>query len=152
MRSPFNPVGVLGAGSFGTAIANLLAYNSDVLLFSRKAETVAMINEQREHLGVKISARVTATNDLEEMARRCTLILPVVPSNSFRSMIRALAPYLRPHHIIIHGTKGFDLSGLEEGDLEKPGILVTRANVRTMSEVVREESSVVRVGLSLIHI
>ena len=146
MRSPFNPVGVLGAGSFGTAIANLLAYNSDVLLFSRKAETVAMINEQREHLGVKISARVTATNDLEEMARRCTLILPVVPSNSFRSMIRALAPYLRPHHIIIHGTKGFDLSGLEEGDLEKPGILVTRANVRTMSEVVREESSVVRVG------
>ena len=114
MVSPFNPVGVLGAGSFGTAIANLLACNSDVLLFSRKAETVALINERREHLGVKLAPRVTATNDLEEMAYRCTLILPVVPSNSFRLMIRALAPYLRPHHIIIHGTKGFDLNGLEE--------------------------------------
>jgi len=32
MASPFNPVGVVGAGSFGTAIANLLAYNTDVLL------------------------------------------------------------------------------------------------------------------------
>lgn len=146
MTSPFNPVGVLGAGSFGTAIANLLAYNSDVLFFSRKAETVAAINAQREHLGVKISDRITATNDLEEMARRCTLILPVVPSNSFRSMIRALAPYLRPHHIIIHGTKGLDLNGLEEEDLEKPGVVVTRAHVRTMSEVILEESSVVRVG------
>ena len=146
MVSPFNPVGVLGAGSFGTAIANLLAYNSDVLLFSRKPETVAHINAQREHLGVKVSDRVTATNDLEELARRCTLILPVVPSNSFRPMIRALAPYLRPHHIVIHGTKGFDLNGLEEEDLEKPGMIITRANVRTMSEVVREESSVVRVG------
>jgi len=146
MASPFNPVGVLGAGSFGTAIANLLAYNADVLLFSRSIETVTSINERHEHQGQKMSLRVTATNNLEEMAQRCTLILPIVPSNSFRSMIRALAPYLRPHHIIIHGTKGFDLYGLEESELEKPDVVVTRANVRTMSEVVLEESSVVRVG------
>ncbi|MFN0213556.1 MAG: NAD(P)H-dependent glycerol-3-phosphate dehydrogenase [Saprospiraceae bacterium] len=146
MASPFNPVGVLGAGSFGTAVANLLACNSEVLLFSRKSETVNLINEQRVHQGVKLVPRVTATNDLEELAKRCTLILPIVPSNSFRSMIHALAPYLRPHHIIIHGTKGLDLKGLDEADLEKPGVIVTRANVRTMSEVVREESSVIRVG------
>lgn len=146
MASPFNPVGVLGAGSFGTAIANLLALNSDVLLFSRRPETVAQINVRREHLGVEISPRITATDDLEELARRCTLIVPLVPSNSFRAMIRAISPYLRPHHIIIHGTKGFDLRDLDEEDLEKPGTIVTRANVRTMSEVVREESSVVRVG------
>lgn len=146
MADSFNPVGVLGAGSFGTAIANLLALNADVLLFSRKQQTVDSINETRTHLGAPVSPRVTATSDLEELAKRCTLIMPIVPSNSFRSMIQALAPYLRPHHIIIHGTKGFDLAGVDEEDLDKPGISISRLNVRTMSEVVLEESSVVRVG------
>ncbi len=144
--SPFNPVGVIGAGSFGTAVANLLAYNADVLLFSRKQETVDLINGTRAHLGVRISARVTATSDLEELARRCTLLLPIVPSTSFRQTMQALAPYLRPHHMVIHGTKGFDLKDMEEESLEKPGLILTRDNVRTMSEVVREETSVVRVG------
>ena len=37
------PVGVIGAGSFGTAIANLLAYNTDVLIYSRKQEVVDAI-------------------------------------------------------------------------------------------------------------
>jgi glycerol-3-phosphate dehydrogenase (NAD(P)+) len=142
----YKPVGVLGAGSFGTAVANLLAYNTDVLLFSRKAETVEEINRLRAHQGQPLAARVHATSDLEELARNCTLILPIVPSTSFRRMIQALAPYLRPHHLIIHGTKGFDLKDLSEEDMHRPGMLVTRANVRTMSEVVVEESSVVRVG------
>lgn len=140
------PVGVLGAGSFGTAIANLLAINTNVLLFSRKAETVQSINSTRQHLGVPVSPRVTATGDLAELADRCTLIFPMVPSNSFRQMIRSLAPHLRPHHIIIHGTKGLDLRNVEEEELGRPGLSLSRANVRTMSEVVREESSVVRVG------
>jgi glycerol-3-phosphate dehydrogenase (NAD(P)+) len=142
----FNPVGVLGAGSFGTAIANLLAMNTDVLLFSRKQETVDAINLTRRHLDMEVSHRITATNDLSELASRCTLIMPILPSNSFRSMIQSLAPYLRPHHIIIHGTKGFDLNGIEEEELDRPGVSITRQNVRTMSEVVLEESSVVRVG------
>lgn len=142
----YNPVGVIGAGSFGTAIANALAYNVEVLLFSRKLETVEEINRTHFHLGVDLSRRITATNDLAELARQCTLIFPIVPSTSFRRMMQALAPYLRPHHIIIHGTKGFDLKDMEEDDLNTHGVIVTRNQVRTMSEVVREESSVVRVG------
>ncbi|MCB0528972.1 MAG: NAD(P)H-dependent glycerol-3-phosphate dehydrogenase [Saprospiraceae bacterium] len=144
--STFNPVGVIGAGSFGTAVANLLADNVDVLLYSRQEETVKSINRTRLHLGVPIEARVTATSDLEELARNCTLLLPIVPSTSFRQTMRSIAPYLRPHHMVIHGTKGFDLKDLEEEDLENPGLVLTRSNVRTMSEVVLEETSVVRVG------
>ncbi|MCK6690916.1 MAG: NAD(P)-dependent glycerol-3-phosphate dehydrogenase [Thermoanaerobaculia bacterium] len=144
--SSYNPVGVIGAGSFGTAIANALAHNVEVLLFSRKQETVEEINRTRFHLGVALSHRITATNDLAELARQCTLIFPIVPSTSFRRMMQALAPYLRPHHIVIHGTKGFDLKDMEEDDLNTPGVIVTRNQVRTMSEVVREESNVVRVG------
>lgn len=144
--SPFNPVGVIGSGSFGTSVANLLAHNAEVLLFSRKPETVEAINRTRTHLGVRVEPRVTATSNLEELAQRCTLIMPIIPSTSFRTVIQAIAPYLRPHHIIIHGTKGFDLKDLEEDELERPGLVLTRTNVRTMSEVVLEESSVVRVG------
>lgn len=142
----FNPVGVLGAGSFGTAIANLLALNADVLLFSRKPEIVEAINQTHTHLGVSLSPRIRATGDLEELAKRCLLIYPIVPSNSFREMVQSLAPYLRPHHIVIHGTKGLDIRGMEEADLKRPGISLSRQQVRTMSEVLMEESSVVRVG------
>lgn len=146
MSTNTQPVGVVGSGSFGTAVANLLAYNADVILFSRKPETVEAINAGHKHMGVQLSPRVRATSDLEELASRCSLILPVVPSTSFRRMIQAMAPYLRPHHLIIHGTKGFDLHGVEEDDLSNPKLVLTREHVRTMSEVVLEETSVVRVG------
>ncbi|TNE55173.1 MAG: NAD(P)H-dependent glycerol-3-phosphate dehydrogenase [Bacteroidetes bacterium] len=146
MATIHNPVGVIGAGSFGTAIANTLAQNADVLLFSRKAETVEEINNSHRHLNVDLSPRIRATPDLEQVARECTLIFPIVPSTAFRRMMHALGPFLRPQHIVIHGTKGFDLKDLEESDLNDPNIAVTRDNVRTMSEVVLEESSVVRVG------
>lgn len=146
MKSPFNPTGVVGAGYFGTAVANLLAYNSDVLLFSRREDVVKEINLNHTHLGARLSPRIRATSDMAEIALSCDLIFPIVPSSSFRRMMQVLGPHLRPHHIVIHGTKGFDLCGLEEKDLDKPEIVITRANVRTMSEVVREESSVVRIG------
>jgi glycerol-3-phosphate dehydrogenase (NAD(P)+) len=140
------PVGVIGAGSFGTAIANLLAYNTDVVLYSRKMELVRQINDSHYHsvLGVEMSKRVYATCDMEEVAKKCTLIFPIVPSESFRRMMRDLSPHLRPLHLLIHGTKGFELRKLSEQEMEDGKI--TRENVRTMSEVIREESVVVRVG------
>jgi len=145
MPSSFNPVGVLGAGSFGTAVANLLAENSDVLLFSRKTETVESINKTHFHQGVAVSPRVTAVSDLADLGRQCELIFPIVPSNSFRQMVQSMAPYLRPHHIVIHGTKGLDLHGVEEENIDH-GFPLTRQHVRTMSEVILEETSVIRVG------
>ncbi len=138
--------GVIGAGSFGTAIANLLAINGDVLLFSRRPEVVEAIRATGRHMDVALSPRITATNDPAEIAKRCNLIIPIVPSNAFRRTIQTFAPHLGPHHLIIHGTKGFDLKDVAESELGQPGLALTRANVRTMSEVVREETSVVRIG------
>ncbi len=138
--------GVIGAGSFGTAIANLIALNTDVLLFSRRAEFVQMVNETREHNGIRLHDRITATDDPERIARECHVVFPIVPSDSFRSMITSFAPYLRPHHVVIHGTKGLDLRGMTTEELSAPGLVLHRQQVRTMSEVVLEESSVVRVG------
>ncbi len=138
------PVGIIGAGSFGTAIANLLAYNVDVLLFSHKPGMVGRINNDHQNLGVQLSPRVRATDDIMEFTEKCTLIFPVVPSGSFRNMMRDFSPHLRPYHILIHGTKGFDAHGLEER--EEEGQMLTREDVCTMSEVIMEESVVVRVG------
>ncbi len=139
-----SPVGVIGAGSFGTAIANLLSRNTNVLIYARNPEDVADINANRNRYGVRMQENVHATNDLEEIAGRCRLLIPIVPSNSFRAMMQALSPYLHPYHLLIHGTKGFDLLGIDEANIEKEGI--TRANVQTMSEVIQTESVAVRVG------
>lgn len=136
--------GVVGAGSFGIAISNLLAYNIDVLLYSRTPEVVRQINEEHEYMEVALSERIRATGDLSDIAGSCPLIFPVVPSGSFRSMMKDLGPFLRPYHIIIHATKGLDLREVDEENLDSEAI--TRAHVSTMSEVVTQESSVLRVG------
>jgi len=136
------PVGVIGAGSFGTAIANLLAYNVDVLLYSRKKELVDQINATRKNLGVDLSEKITAINDLKLMAESCDLIFPIVPSGSFRQMMKELGPHLKPYHILIHGTKGFDYAE----ELLQEGEQIQRTDVFAMSEVIRQESVVLRVG------
>ncbi len=137
-------VGVVGAGSFGTTIATLLAHNSEVLLFSRKKDVVDRINNENVHLNIKLSPKIKATDQIEELIHECGLIFPVVPSESFRSTIQAMSPYLTPGHILIHGTKGLDISDISLNELSKTQI--SRKHIHTMSEVIRAESQVVRVG------
>lgn len=135
-----SPVGVIGAGSFGTAIADLLAQNTEVLLYARREEVVTRINEERLLQGNPVHENIRATSDLEEIAKRCTLMFPIVPSKNFRSMMRDLRPHLRPYHLLIHGTKGLDVSlAPDEEDLG-------REHIKTMSEVISEESLVRRIG------
>lgn len=137
-------VGVIGAGSFGTAIAQLIAENVEVLLYARNKKLVEEINTTHQHLGVQLHNNIIATNDPQHLADNCTLIFPIVPSVNFRDMMKTFSPYLRPYHILIHGTKGFDikkedLPKLEDGTL-------TRHEVHTMSNIIEQESVVVRIG------
>lgn len=136
-------VGVIGAGSFGTAISNLLSLNARVLLYSRNADLVEKINRTHRHMDMELSDRIRATGSLQEVAETCTLIFPVVPSANFRDMMRELSPFLRPYHLLIHGTKGFDVRRKPDEPEDGP---ITREHVCTMSEVIRQESVVVRVG------
>ena len=139
------PIGVIGAGSFGTAVANILAEkNQQVWLYARTPGKAEAINESRTSNGYPIHEHVTATHDLEKVGRSCDVIFPVVPSANFRELMKDLSPFLKPYHILIHGTKGFDLNvNRNKIDDQNP---LTREHVRTMSEVIKEESSVVRVG------
>ena len=138
------PVGVIGAGSFGTTVAYLLSFNVDVLLYSRNEDTVKNINENHKWNDVKLSERIKATSEIRLLTESCHLIFPVVPSLNFADMMASFAPHLRPYHILIHGTKGFGLRGVAEDNIAKAKI--DRKNIRTMSEIIMEESCVIRIG------
>ena len=142
LKNTSSPIGVVGAGSFGTAIANLLAENCDhILLYVRDPKKAKEISKSRTCSNQKLSIKVEITNELRRIGEECHVIFPVVPSANFRDMMKQLAPYLKPYHILIHGTKGFDLAS--DRNESKP---ITPADVHTMSEVIKNESSVVRVG------
>ena len=141
-----HPVGVIGAGSFGLAITNILAENSKVILYARRKEVVDEINLKRTYNGHKMHENVLAINDLKSLAEQCRVIFPIVPSANFREMIVSLAPYLYPYHILIHGTKGLDASKAFFEETDDRSEILTRDHVRTMSEIIIEETVVMRVG------
>ncbi|MFN8278094.1 MAG: NAD(P)H-dependent glycerol-3-phosphate dehydrogenase [Chitinophagales bacterium] len=136
-------VGVIGAGSFGTAIANLLAENAQVLLYER-SESVreAMLRDgvNRNH---RLHENIRITGSLEEVATECFLLFPVIPSQFFKSMIIEFSPWLRPDHIMIHATKGLHC----EFDIEQATAqTLNLKEIKTMSELIREFTGIVRVG------
>ncbi len=136
-------VGVIGAGSFGLAIANLLAENQKVLMYERKQPVVEEINRDRKHRGHAVHENVVATNSIEEIAGKCYLLFPAVPSQHFKDMIIDFSPYLHPDHLMIHATKGlhcdFDLNTAGAKDIKLK-------DIKTMSELILQETGIVRVG------
>ncbi len=136
-------VAILGSGIFGATIANLAAENKDVMLYSRRANTVAEINDNATINGLKINPKIAATSDIQQVCKECTLMFPVVPSKYFRSLIQDFSPYLSPQHILIHATKGLDFQDLQDYDRNDS---LSTEEVFTMSEVIQQESNVVRIG------
>jgi len=139
------PVGVIGAGNFGSAIANIIALNRKVLLYARDEKVVETILDKRINKGHKMHVNVEPTHDLRLIASECDVIFPIVPSSRFRSMMKDISPFLHPYHILIHGTKGLDIK-LKKGETIETVKTLDRSQVKTMSEVIREESVVVRIG------
>lgn len=139
------PIGVIGSGNFGTVISNMLAVNKKVLLYTRNPEEAARINRERKSRGYDIHPNIEAINSYEQLAHDCDIIFPMVPSSNFREMMINLSPFLMPYHMLIHGTKGFDLQ-LPAGETIESIPKLSRSQVKTMSEVIREESVVVRIG------
>lgn len=139
------PVGVIGAGNFGSVVANLLAQHRKVLLYARDEKVIKRILEKRENRGHILHTNIHPTNDLTQVARECHVIFPIVPSEHFRSVMKQLSPHLHPYHILIHGTKGFDVTLPPDQSIETVTKL-SRSHVKTMSEVIMEESVAVRVG------
>ena len=139
------PVAVLGDGSFGTAIANILAENTNVLLYSRSDERVSEMRETRKRRDMALHPNITPLSDLKEVVSRCEVLFPIVPSSNFRALMQDLSSYLKPYHILIHGTKGLDIQ-LPEGQTLENTELLDRNQVLTMSEVIKQETIAIRIG------
>ncbi len=137
-------VGVVGMGSFGAAISSLLSAKSDVILYGRNRKKVEDFNKNHTFKNKTFPDNVVATCSLKEVADQCDLIFIVIPSKNLRSLMKEFSPYLTPAKIIIHGIKGLDIEELDitDSDYQK----FDKEKVKTMSEVITEESSVVRVG------
>lgn len=106
-------IGVVGAGSWGTAISILLAdQGHDVTLWGREPETVAAIAEHRENIpflpGFTLSPRITATLDLERACANKAFLFLVVPSHVMRPMVARIAPMLGPDTIVVSCAKGIE--------------------------------------------
>jgi glycerol-3-phosphate dehydrogenase (NAD(P)+) len=118
---------VLGAGSWGTVLATVLADNGfEVIMWARRESTVREINEHHRNSryipDVHLPRSIRATTSIEEAIRDREMVLFVVPSQSMREVARAAAPHLRKDALIIHASKGFELDSLKR-----------------MSEVLKEE-------------
>lgn len=143
-NSSVKPVGVVGAGSFGSAIANLLASNTDVILYARNPDVASEISKTRVLQGQKLADNISPTNDLKYVADNCEIIFPIVPSENFPALIDELSYFIKPYHILIHGTKGLIVP--KENWEEDESIRIEKEDVYTMSRLIMEKTLAVRVG------
>lgn len=106
-------VAVLGAGSWGTALAALIARGGHATtLWGRDpvvAEAISTRHENPAYLpGLALPATLAATTDLAAALRGADLVLVVVPSHAFAETLRALAPLRPPEAGVAWATKGFE--------------------------------------------
>jgi glycerol-3-phosphate dehydrogenase (NAD(P)+) len=106
-------IAVLGAGSWGTTVASVSAWNrNDTVLWARNGETVEEINSAHTNStylkGFNLPKRLRATTDLAEAVSQADVLVVGVPSNSFRDVLFTAAPAMRPWIPVVSLTKGFE--------------------------------------------
>ncbi len=106
-------LGVVGAGSWGTALANLLAckgYAIDLWVF--EPEVCRQIEKQHENRvflpGVTLSENLRPTNDLSRVVAAKDLVLVVVPSHVMRTVVGEMADRLDPATLLVTASKGIE--------------------------------------------
>jgi glycerol-3-phosphate dehydrogenase (NAD(P)+) len=109
--------GVIGAGAWGTALADLLSRNGhEVSLWAREPDVVESIGAKRENerflAGFPLDARLRATGRLEEAAADAELLLLVPPSHALRSVTRQLAAAGSRDGIGVVASKGIEADSL----------------------------------------
>lgn len=120
-------IGIIGAGSWGTALGIVLAGKGyDVMLWSRLESEVELLRTKREHVhrlpGVKLPENISITSNLEEACTGKDLLVLAVASPYIRQMANAMNPFVKEGQIIVNVSKG-----IEEDTLF------------TLSEVIEEE-------------
>ena len=122
-------VAVIGAGSWGTALARMLAqkHSTDtVMLWARRPEVTAALIATRQNNDylpqIHLPDSLLFTSDLSSAAKDTDLLVLAVPSHAVRQTAAEVAPFVKENTLIVSATKG-----LEQGSLKR------------MSEVIGEE-------------
>ena len=105
-------IAVIGAGSWGTAVANIVANKQGVVLWARRPELADAINTGHinpdylpDHA---LSERVHATSDLAETLAGADAVVMGVPSHGFRSVLQQGCGHISPDTPILSLTKGVE--------------------------------------------
>lgn len=106
-------VAVIGAGSWGIALANVLYTNgNDVTVWSIVEAEIAMLREKHEHVdklpGVKLPEDMAFTTDLEEAVSGKEYLILAVPSVFTRSTAKSMAPFVKEGQVIVCVAKGIE--------------------------------------------
>ncbi len=108
-------IAILGAGSWGTAIALLAARNGcQTMLWSHNANHVSTLSLDRENKRYlpenQFPSNLYITNDLKDIAAFSNMILVCVPSHAFKNTLLALHTFIKPNEVIkiAWATKGFN--------------------------------------------
>ena len=117
MKNNAITIGVIGAGSWGTTLANLLAKKGHrVSLWAYEEALVAEMRKGRENglflPGIRLDDRLTYTNALAEAVSGADVVLCVTPSQVTRQVVAQLLPHLPPQAIMVSATKGIETGTL----------------------------------------
>lgn len=107
---------VLGAGSWGTALAVHLSFcGYDTLLWAHNSTHVIEMQNMRENTrylsGVTFPNQLIVDNDLEKAISFADIILLVTPSHAFESLLHKIKPFLNAEKILLSATKGLTEQG-----------------------------------------
>lgn len=117
---------ILGAGTWGAVVANLLAANGhSVTCWARNKNLIDRLNLEHTHeklAGVRFSEKILFTNDFNSSFDDKDVIVYAVSSNGFREVVNKSMSHIKPNHYLVSLTKG-----MEDGTLY------------TMSEIIEDE-------------
>lgn len=106
-------VTIIGAGSFGTALATVLdTAGNDVQIWAREPEIVESINTEHKNTSylsdLVLPANITAYNDIEHCLKGQEIILFATPSHTLRDVAARIKPCLEGHELLVTVSKGIE--------------------------------------------
>lgn len=129
-------IGILGAGTWGTALAALLVRNGhDVTLWSAIPEEIDTLRETKAHKNLPGATLPDELKYTKSIAEACdsSLIIYVVPSEFIRATARAAAPYVKDGAVLVSAAKGIEPKSLKtmteiiDDEMRNSGISYTLA-------------------------
>ncbi len=110
-------IAVLGAGSWGTTLANLLAGKGEsVRLWAYEPEVVEAINRQHENSlflpGIPLSPGIRASGDVKAVVADAAVIVSAAPSHAVRSVVKGLKGRVKDGTLVVSATKGIETDTL----------------------------------------